>query len=132
MRIEVKGRNVPATAEMHATIARRTERIARQVGPLATLEVVLEIERGGGKPDCHVTDATLRLKGAVLRSRKASADLRRSIALVTDDLDRQVKRHCEKKRGRRESRAAMAGERTEAVPEVEVAELDAERAPATV
>jgi putative sigma-54 modulation protein len=132
MRIEVKGRNLPITAEMHAAVARRTERIARQVGPLATLEVLLEIERGGGKPDCHVTNATLRLKGTTLRSRKASADLRRSIALVTDDLDRQVKRHCEKKRGRRESRAAMEGARGEGAAEIELPELDAEPRPATV
>ena len=40
-----------------------------------------------------------------LRASDASRDVRHSINLVADELARQVKRHRDKRRGRRESRA---------------------------
>jgi putative sigma-54 modulation protein len=128
MRIEVKGRNLPISDELREAVFRTTGRISRQVSPLAVLEILLEVERGGTMPDCHIADATLRLKGTTLRSRKASPDLRRSISMVADDLERQVKRHCEKRRGRRAARVALDGVRTA----VDAAEAPAEPAPADV
>ena len=53
-----------------------------------------------------MAEATLRLKGITLRARESSRDLKHSINLISDDLARQVKRHREKRRGRREARAA--------------------------
>jgi putative sigma-54 modulation protein len=131
MRIEVKGRNLPISAELREAVEKQGERMARQISPLAELEVVLEVQRTGGTPDCHVADATLRLKGTTLRTRKASPDLRRSISMVADDLERQVKRHADKRRGRRESRAATADERAMAEAEAPMAMPVAAEAAAT-
>jgi putative sigma-54 modulation protein len=56
-----------------------------------------------------VAEATLYLKGVTLRAKNASKDTKHSINLVADELARQVKRHRDKRRKRRESRA-LAGQ----------------------
>jgi putative sigma-54 modulation protein len=106
MRIEVKGRNLPVTDEMREQVERRFDRVAKQVSELAVLEIELATERNPANPEGQVAEATLYLKGVTLRARDASPDLRRSINLVADELTRQVKRHRDKRRKRRESRAA--------------------------
>jgi putative sigma-54 modulation protein len=47
----------------------------------------------------------LHLKGVTLRAREASSDMGHSVNMLADDLARQVKRHRDKRRGRREARA---------------------------
>jgi putative sigma-54 modulation protein len=105
MRIEVKGRNVEVTDELREVVARRFEKVGRQVSDLATLEVELSEERNRATADHMVAEATLYLKGVTLRAENASRDIKHSINLIADELARQVKRHRDKRRKRRESRA---------------------------
>jgi putative sigma-54 modulation protein len=111
MRIEVKGRNIQVTDELRETAARRFEKVSKQVSDLALLEIELIDQRtpGNGK----VAEATLHLKGVTLRAKDSSQDARHAINLVAEDMARQVKRHRDKRRARREARAA-AGEVREA------------------
>jgi len=106
MRIAVKGRNTPVTDELRAHVEKRFAKIARQVSPLAELEVELFEERNPAIAERHVAEVTLHLKGVTLRAHDASRDMIHSINLCADDTARQVKRHRDKRRGRRESRAA--------------------------
>jgi putative sigma-54 modulation protein len=108
MRIEVKGRNLQVTDELREVVARRFEKVDRQVSDLATLEVELSEERNPANPDHMVAEATLYLKGVTLRAKNASRDSKHSINLVADELARQVKRHRDKRRKRREQRAGAA------------------------
>ncbi len=110
MQIEVKGRNCPVTDELRERTERRLTKVAKQVSDLARVEVELYEERNPANPECHVAEATLRLKGTTLRAREADRDLRHAIHLVEEDLSRQVKRHRDKRRARRESRAAASRE----------------------
>jgi putative sigma-54 modulation protein len=103
MRIDVKGRNVAVGEEMRGRIERRFDKVARQVSPLARMDVVLCEERNPSIRESQVVEATLHLKGATLRSREASESMVHSLATVADELARQVKRHRDKRRGRRES-----------------------------
>jgi putative sigma-54 modulation protein len=109
VRIEVKGRNLQVTDELREVVARRFEKVGKQVSELAILEVELSEERNPANPDHMVAEATLHLKGVTLRAKNASKDSRHSINLVADELARQVKRHRDKRRKRRESRA-LAGQ----------------------
>jgi putative sigma-54 modulation protein len=115
MQIEIKGRNLPVTDELRESVTRRFEKIAKQVSDLAILEVELFEERNPANPDSQVAEATLHLKGVTLRAREASRDLKHSINMISEELARQVKRHRDKRRKRRESRAA-AGAVAEAGP----------------
>jgi putative sigma-54 modulation protein len=118
MRIEVKGRNLQVTDELREVVTRRFEKVDRQVSELATLEVELSEERNRANPDQMVAEATLYLKGVTLRAANASRDIKHSINLIADELARQVKRHRDKRRKRRESRA-LAGQARPPVGEPE-------------
>jgi putative sigma-54 modulation protein len=108
MQIEVKGRNVMVTDELRECVQRRFDKVGKQVSDLAVLEVELSEERNPANPDSHVAEATLHLKGVTLRARDASRDAKHAINLISEDMARQVKRHRDKRRGRREARAETA------------------------
>jgi putative sigma-54 modulation protein len=106
MKIEVKGRNLQVTDELREVIAKRFEKVGKQVSELAVLEIELSAERNPANPDGQVAEATLHLKGVTLRATESSPDIKHSINLIADELARQVKRHRDKRRRRREQRAA--------------------------
>jgi putative sigma-54 modulation protein len=108
MRIEVKGRNTPITADLREHVEKRFRKIDKQVSPLARLEVEVFEERNPANPDSQVAEATLYLKGVTLRAKDASRDLAHSVNLCADELSRQVKRHRDKRRKRREARSGEA------------------------
>src|SRR5262245_5899709 len=106
VRISIKGRNTPVTEDLREHVSKRFSKIEKQVSPLAELEVEVREERNPAIPDSQVSEVTLHLKGVTLRARDASRDMIHSINLCADELARQVKRHRDKRRKRRESRAA--------------------------
>jgi len=101
MRIEVKGRNLPVDDDLRRHVEKRFEKIAKQVSPLARAEVEIFEERNPSIRESQVAEAVLYLKGVTLRAREASDSMGHSLNLMADDLARQVKRHRDKRRGRR-------------------------------
>ena len=85
---------------------KKLEKVARQVSALAELELELSEERNPAIRESQVAEATLHLKGVTLRARESSTDMGHSINLVAEDLARQVKKHRDKRRGRREAHRA--------------------------
>jgi putative sigma-54 modulation protein len=108
MQIDIKGRNVPVTDIIRAHARRRLTKVERQVSDLARLEIEIFKEPNPRVADRHVAEATLYLKGVTLRARDASPEMLHSLNLMVDDLARQVKRHRDKLRHRREAHAAAA------------------------
>ena len=108
MQIDIKGRNAQVTDEIRAHVHKRFAKVARQVSELARLEVELIQERNPAISDSEVAEVTLHLKGAILRASDRSRDMIHSINLCEEELARQVKRHRDKRRRRREARSARA------------------------
>lgn len=107
MVIDVKGRNTPVTDELREYAERRFAKVARQVSELARMEVELSEERNPANPDSQVAEVTLYLKGVTLRAKECSPnDMRHAIHMAEEDMARQVKRHRDKRRKRREARAS--------------------------
>ena len=104
MLIEVKGRNVAVTDELREAVQRRFEKVSKQVSDVATLSVELAEERSQSGPDRIVAEASLQLKGTTLRCSDSAPDAKHAISLIADDMSRQVKRHRDKRRNRREAR----------------------------
>lgn len=104
MQIEVKGRNLQVTEELRELCEKRFQKIGKQVSELAVLQVELFEERNPANPVSQVAEVTLHLKGTTLRAREVSRDMPHAINLVADDLARQVKRHRDKRSGRRDGR----------------------------
>ena len=105
MQIEVKGRNLQVTDEIREHVARRFDKIGKQVSEQAVLELEVADENVPGDP--VAAEAVLHLKGTQLRAKEVSKDAKHAINLVGDNMERQVKRHRDKRRGRRETRAAV-------------------------
>ncbi len=87
-------------------IEKRCEKIARQVSPLAVMDVELSEERNPSIKDDQIAECTLRLKGVTLRSHSAAPSMTHAMNEAADDLARQVKRHRDKRRDRRSGRNA--------------------------
>jgi putative sigma-54 modulation protein len=108
MQIDIKGRNVPVTEELRIHVERRLRKVTRQVSDLARLEIEISKERNPRVSDCQVAEGTLYLKGVTLRAQDASPEMLHSLNLMVDELSRQVKRHRDKLRHRREAHAVAA------------------------
>jgi putative sigma-54 modulation protein len=118
MQIEVKGRNTQVNDELREYVVKRFTKVAKQVSELARLEVELKEEKNPAIAEKVSAEATLVLKGVTLRARDQATDLRHAINLCEEELSRQVKRHREKRRGRRKGGAADSI-RTAAAPDLE-------------
>src|SRR5271165_4298242 len=112
MQIHIKGRNVPVTDELRVHAERRLNKVARQVSDLARLEIELFKEPNPRVADRHVVEGTLYLKGVTLRARERSPEMIHALNLIVDELARQVKRHRDKLRRRREAHAAAIDRRS--------------------
>jgi putative sigma-54 modulation protein len=107
MRIEIKGRNLTVGDEQRERVAKKFAKVGRQVSELAEMEIELKEERNPSIRESCVAEVTLHLKGTTLRARERSDDMSHSINLVAEDLHRQVKRHRDKRRGRRDATRAQ-------------------------
>jgi putative sigma-54 modulation protein len=108
MRIEIKGRKVAVSDDLRSKVEKRFEKIAKQVSPLAELEVLLSEDRNPRVADSQVAEVTLRVKGTSLRARESSANMVTAVNACADDLGRQVKRLKAKRSHRRDAAPQVA------------------------
>jgi putative sigma-54 modulation protein len=101
MRLQVKGKNVEVSEAIRTYAEEKLGRLERQLADPTRVELELAVERNPSIADNHVAEATIWTKGPVLRAKEASADMRASIDLLVDKLERQVSRYREKRRGHR-------------------------------
>ncbi len=103
MRLQVKGKNVEVSEAIRTYAEAKLGRLEKQLADPTRVELELTVERNPSIADNHIAEATIWTKGPVLRAKEASTDMRASIDLLTDKLERQVSRYREKRntRGRR-------------------------------
>jgi putative sigma-54 modulation protein len=98
VQLHVKGKNVEVTPAIHDYAERKLGKLAKQLADPTRVELELAVERNPSIAANHVAEATIWTKGPVLRAREASPDMKASIDLLTDKLERQVKRYRQKRR----------------------------------
>ncbi len=101
MRLQVKGKNVEVGDEVRKYAEAKLTRLGRHLDDATMLELELAEERNPSIAQRHVAEATVWTKGPVLRARESSEDVRTSIDLLYEKLERQARRYREK-RGRRQ------------------------------
>lgn len=106
MQIVIKSRNTSVSDDLRERVEKRFAKIERQVSPLAELEIEISQQRNPAIPAAYTVEATLHLKGVTLRACDSAPDATRAVNLASDELTRQVKRHRDKRRKRREARSA--------------------------
>jgi putative sigma-54 modulation protein len=108
MRIDIRGRNVEVDDELREHVLKRFRRVGKQVSELATLDVEISEERNPSIAERYVAEATLRLKGVTLRAHEATPEMMHTIHELAEDIRRQVKKHRELRRKRRQTRRDAA------------------------
>ena len=97
MRLQVKGKNVEVSDSIRAYAEEKLGRLERQLADPTRVELELAVEKNPSIADNHVAEATIWTKGPVLRAKEASTDMRASIDLLADKLERQVTKYREKR-----------------------------------
>jgi putative sigma-54 modulation protein len=100
MRLQVKGKNVEVSEAMRAYAEEKLRRLDRHLADPTRVELELAVEKNPSIAANHVAEATVWTKGPVLRAKEASTDMRASIDLLVDKLERQVSRYRQKRRRR--------------------------------
>jgi putative sigma-54 modulation protein len=108
MRIEIKARKVAVSDDLRRRVDKRFQKIAKQVSPLAELEVELSEDRNPRIANSQIAEATLRLKGTTLRSKKTAASMVTAVNACAEDLARQVTKLKAKRSHRRDSAPKVA------------------------
>ena len=110
MRIEIKARKVAVSDDLRRRVEKRFEKISKQVSPAAQLEVELSEDPNPRVANSEVAEATLRLKGTTLRSRKAAASMVTAVNAAAEDLARQVEKLKAKRSHRRDAPPEIAAD----------------------
>jgi ribosome hibernation promoting factor len=121
MRLHVKGRNLEISEQIRTYAEEKLGKLDRLVNDPTRVELELAVEKNPSIHDNHVAEATVWTKGPVLRAREASSDMKASIDLLVNKLERQVKRYREKRRVAPRRHARDGGLAAEAPP-VEIEE----------
>jgi len=106
MRLQVKGKNFEVTESLRQYAEDKLEKLDRHLGDATHLELELAVEKNPSIAASQVAEATVWTKGPTLRAREASDDMRASIDLLVQKLERQVKRYREKRQRKQLARHA--------------------------
>jgi putative sigma-54 modulation protein len=116
MRLHVKGKNVEVSDAIHDYAERKLGKLSPQLAEQTHVELELAVEKNPSIADNHIAEATIFTKGPVLRAREASSDMKASIDVLVDKLERQVKRYRQKRRHEHEWHERANGNTPAAVP----------------
>jgi putative sigma-54 modulation protein len=101
MKIQVKGRNVAVTDALQDYAQEKLVRVQRllqerRIDEVSRVELELMVEKNPANPNHNVAEATIFTRGPVIRAKESSDDMYAAIDLVTDKLQRRVKKYHDK------------------------------------
>jgi putative sigma-54 modulation protein len=118
VRLQVKGKNVDVNESLYRYAEEKLGKLDRHLNDATRCELELAVERNPSISDRQVAEATIWTKGPILRARESSEDMRASIDLLVEKLERQVKRYREKRQRKQIARGASHHQPIEAADPV--------------
>ena len=112
MRLQVKGKNLEVSESLYRYAEEKLGKLERHLNDATRLELELAVEKNPSIADSQVAEATVWTKGPILRARESSDDMKASIDLLVEKLERQVKRY----RGKRQRRQIARGTSPSTLP----------------
>ena len=97
MRLQVKGKNVEVSDSLYRYAEEKLGKLDKHLNDATRLELELAVEKNPSISASQVAEATVWTKGPILRARESSEDMRASIDMLVEKLERQVKRYREKR-----------------------------------
>ena len=110
MRLQVKGKNVEISDSLRLYAQEKLGKLDKHLNDAARLELELAVEKNPSIAESQIAEGTIWTKGPVLRARESSPDMRASIDLLVEKLERQARRYRDKRRPRTGGRAGAAVE----------------------
>lgn len=101
MNLNISGQQIDVTEALHDYVASKMARIERHFDHLIEADVVLAVEKLQ-----HKARVTMNVRGSTLHAEATDGDMYNAINVMVDKLDRQTRRHKDKKAGRRKKRSA--------------------------
>ena len=92
MQIDVTGHHVEVTDPMRSYVGEKFERLERHFDHVTDVHVILSVEKLR-----HTAEATVHISGGKLFADSTEENMYAAIDSLTDKLDRQVKKHKEKR-----------------------------------
>jgi putative sigma-54 modulation protein len=98
VRLQVKGKNVEVSDSLKTYAQEKLGKLDKHLNDAARLELELAIEKNPSISENQIAEGTIWTKGPVLRARESSPDMRASIDMLVEKLERQARRYRDKRR----------------------------------
>jgi putative sigma-54 modulation protein len=98
VRLQVKGKNVELSQALKDYAQKRVGKLEKHLNDSARVELELAAERNPSIGASQIAEGTIWTKGPVIRAKERSHDMKASIDLLVDKLERQAQRLHDKKR----------------------------------
>jgi putative sigma-54 modulation protein len=92
MQMTLTGHHVDITAPLKSYVEKKLDRVVRHFDQVIDVHCVLTVEKLS-----HKAEATLHVSGSNIHADAAEPDMYAAIDVLTDKLDRMVKKHKEKR-----------------------------------
>jgi len=94
MQITITGRHMPVTEPIRAYAEEKISKVAKiHDRDDMSVDVVLHVEKNPSNKRRDVAEVTARLKGIVVRAEEAAPDMYQAIDLVSEKLERQMRKY---------------------------------------
>jgi len=94
MKMIVKGRHMDLTPAIRDYAEEKIGRIAKMLDhQIMSAEIELQTEKNPSVKNAHVAEVTMYTKGPVIRAKEAAPDMYAAIDLVSEKLERQVRKY---------------------------------------
>jgi putative sigma-54 modulation protein len=105
MKIQVKGRNVAVTDALQTYSEEKLAKVhrllqERKIDDVSRVELELMVEKNPSNSHNNVAEVTIFTRGPVIRAKESSEDMYAAIDLVTDKIQRRVKKYHDRVHGR--------------------------------
>lgn len=97
MNLVIKGKNVDLTPALRDYVEKKLGRIERYSDHIQETSVELSVHRNPRIADNQIVEVTIYAHGAVIRGEEAASDMYAAIDLVTDKIERQLKKYEQRK-----------------------------------
>jgi len=98
VRLQVKGKNVELSQALKDYAQKRVGKLEKHLNDSARVELELASERNPSIGASQIAEGTIWTKGPVIRAQERSHDMKASIDLLVDKLERQAQRLHDKRR----------------------------------
>ena len=96
MHIHVNGRNVEITDAIKAYAKEKLGKVAAHYDQIQAIDIILTVIKNPSVADSHVAEVNCKVMGDMIKVEEKAESMYASIDLISDKLERQVRKYKEK------------------------------------